>query len=111
MNKKTNAVRTKSTRDLAKFLGLTPEDAVEIEFRTKLNEKIIEVVTKDGLTHAEVAKAAGTSRTRVTAIMNRNTIDISSDLMLRVLAALGYTTKVRFMKASNAARRKAPSIP
>ena len=33
-----------------------------------------------------VARLAHTSRTRVTAILNRNTQDISTDLMLRVLA-------------------------
>jgi predicted XRE-type DNA-binding protein len=98
--KKTKPIRTKSAKDLAKFLDLDPEDAVEIEFRAKLNEKIIEVVEKEGLTHAEVAKLAKTSRTRVTAIMNHNTGDISSDLMLRILAALGYTAKVKFTKAS-----------
>ena len=37
-----------------------------------------------------------TSRTRVTAIMNRNTQDISTDLLLRVLYALGYTAKITF---------------
>jgi DNA-binding LacI/PurR family transcriptional regulator len=47
-----------------------------------------------------VARLAGTSRTRVTAILNRNTKDISTDLMLRVLYALGYTAKVRFKRAA-----------
>ncbi len=98
--KKTRPIKTRTAKDLAMVLGLSPEDAVEIEFRAKLNQKIIEVVKDEELTHAEVAKVAGTSRTRVTAIMNCNTKDISSDLMLRVLAALGYTTKARFTKAS-----------
>lgn len=98
--KKAKPIRTKSAKDLANFLDLDPEDAVEIEFRAKLNEKIIKVVEKEGLTHAGVAKLAKTSRSRVTAIMNHHTSDISSDLMLRVLAALGYTTKVSFKKAS-----------
>jgi len=41
-----------------------------------------------------------TSRSRVTAIMNRNTKDISTDLLLRVLYALGYTAKVTFKAAA-----------
>jgi len=98
--KKTKPIRTKTAKDLVKFLDLDPEDAVEIEFRATLNEKIIDVVEKEGLTHAEVAKLAKTSRTRVTAIMNHNTGDISSDLMLRILAALGYAAKVKFTKVS-----------
>ena len=98
--KKIKPIRTRSAKDLAQFLDLEPETAIEIEFRAKLNEKIIEAVEKEGLTHAEVAKLAKTSRTRITAIMNHNTSDVSSDLMLRVLAALGYTAKVKFTKAS-----------
>lgn len=100
MKKKVKTVRTKSAKDLANFLGLDAEDAVEIEFRAKLVKKIIDVVEEEGLTHAEVAKMSGTSRTRVTAILNHRTDDISSDLMVRILASLGYIAKVRFQKAS-----------
>jgi plasmid maintenance system antidote protein VapI len=59
-----------------------------------LNDKIIEVVGKKGLTHLEVARPAHNSRTRVTAILNRNTHDISTDLMLRVLGSLGVPAKL-----------------
>ena len=71
-----------------------------IELRSDLNSKIVEVVGRKGLTHAQVARLAGTSRTRVTAILNRNTKDISTDLLLRVLFALGYTAKIRFRRAA-----------
>lgn len=98
--KKVKAVKTKNVQELAKFLGLTPADGVEIEIRTDLNAKIIEVVKAKGLTHAEVAKLAHTSRTRVTALLNWNTLEISTDLMLRVLAALGYKAKITFARAS-----------
>lgn len=63
--------------------NVSPAEGMEIEFRSDLNDKIIEVVGKKGLTHSEVARLAHTSRTRVTAILNRNTHDISTDLMLR----------------------------
>jgi hypothetical protein len=45
-------------------------------------------------------RLARTSRTRVTAIMNRNTKDISTDLLLRVLYALGYTAKITLQRAA-----------
>jgi hypothetical protein len=67
-----------------------------IEFRSDLNGKIIEVVSKKELTHADVAHLAHTSRTRATAILNRNTHDISTDLMLRVLGSLGVRAKLQF---------------
>ena len=87
-------------RGLAKALGLTPVEGAEIELRSTLNSKIIDVVRKKGLTHAQVAALARTSRTRVTSILNRNTKDISTDLLLRVLYALGYTAKVTFKAAA-----------
>lgn len=98
--RKSKTIVTRTAAELAKALGLTPAEGAEIALRGELNSKIIEVVKRKGLTHAQVARLARTSRTRVTAILNRNTKDISTDLMLRVLYALGYTAKLRFEKAA-----------
>lgn len=98
--RKVKSVVARDTRELAKVLGLSPADGMEIEFRSNLNDKIIEIVTGKGLTHADVARLAQTSRTRVTAILNHNTHDISTDLMLRVLASLGIRVKVQFKNAA-----------
>jgi predicted XRE-type DNA-binding protein len=98
--KKSRVTITRNAADLAKALGLTPADGAEIALRSDLNSKIVEVVQRKGLTHAQVARLARTSRTRVTAIMNRNTKDISTDLLLRVLYSLGYTAKIKFQKAA-----------
>jgi predicted XRE-type DNA-binding protein len=98
--KKIKTIVAKDAAELAEALGLTPADAVEIEFRSDLNDKLIEIVKRHKLTHAQVAKLAGTSRTRVTALLNRNTQDISADLMLRILASLGYRAKISVSKAA-----------
>lgn len=98
--KKVKPVVARDAKELAKALGLTPADAVELEIRSALNDKIIEVVNERRLTHAQVAKLSQTSRTRVTAILNRNTHDISTDLMLRVLGSLGVQAKLKFTKAA-----------
>ena len=98
--KKTRAVGTRTAAELARALGLSPADGAEIELRSALNTKIVAAVRRKGLTHAQVARLARTSRTRVTAIMNRNTRDISTDLLLRVLYALGYTAKITFQHAA-----------
>ena len=81
-------------------LGLARADGIEFAVRSSLNTKIIDVVRAKGLTHAQVASLVGTSRSRVTAMMNRNTKDISTDLMLRVLGALGVVAKVTFGRAA-----------
>jgi len=98
--KKVKPVVARNARELAKALGLTPADGLEIEIRSELNDKIIEVVSEQGLTHSQVARLARTSRTRVTAILNRNTHDISTDLLLRILASLGVQARLQFKKAA-----------
>ena len=98
--KKVKPVVARNARELAKALGLTPADGLEIEIRSELNDKIIEVVSEQNLTHSQVARLARTSRTRVTAILNRNTHDISTDLMLRILASLGVQARLQFKKAA-----------
>jgi predicted XRE-type DNA-binding protein len=98
--KKVRPVVARNARELAKVLGLAAADGMEIEFRSDLNDKIIEVVAKKGLTHSDVARLAHTSRTRVTAILNRNTHDISTDLLLRILGSLGVQAKLQFKSAA-----------
>jgi predicted XRE-type DNA-binding protein len=98
--KKVKPVVARNARELAKALGLTPADGLEIEIRSDLNDKIIEVVKESELTHSQVARLSHTSRTRITAILNRNTHDISTDLMLRVLASLGVHARLQFKKAA-----------
>jgi predicted XRE-type DNA-binding protein len=98
--KKSKPVVTRSAVDLAKELGLTPADGAEIALRSAINSKIADAVRRKGLTHAQVARLARTSRTRVTAILNRNTKDVSTDLLLRVLYSLGYSAKITFQTAA-----------
>jgi predicted XRE-type DNA-binding protein len=98
--KKSKLIVTKTAEQLADALGLARADGAEIELRSALNTKIIDAIQRKGLTHAKVARLARTSRTRVTAIMNRNTMSISTDLLLRVLYALGYTAKITFKSAA-----------
>ena len=98
--RKPKAVVARTAGELAQVLGLNEADGIELAVRSALNTKIIEVIKRRNLTHAQVASLAGTSRTRVTAIINRNTKDISTDLMLRVLGALGVSAKIKFGRAA-----------
>ncbi|HEX4125244.1 MAG TPA: XRE family transcriptional regulator [Tepidisphaeraceae bacterium] len=100
---KIKPVTTRSADELANALGLSPADAVKMDIRRRLNDKIVDAVARSGLTHAQVASRARTSRTRLTAILNRNTHHASTDLMLRILAALGYRAKITFTRPARAA--------
>lgn len=98
MRKKNKEFVANNAHELANVLGLTASDAIEWEVRSVLNEKIIDLVNKQHVTHERLAKLAGTSRPRITALLNRRREDISTDLMFRVLAALGYVPHLSFKK-------------
>ena len=98
--KKPKPLVAKNATELAHIFGLSSTEGAEIELRSELNDKIIEIVRKTGLTHGQVAKLACTSRSRVTAILNRNTKAVSTDLMLRIIASLGYRAKITLSRAA-----------
>lgn len=91
---------TRNAKELAEYLGLDQADSIEMEFKRDLNDQIIDIVKKMKLTHEAVAKLSGSSRTRMTALLNRNTKDISLDLMMRVLSSLGYKATLKIKKAA-----------
>ena len=103
MKSKSKVIKVKTATGLASALGLSAEDGIEMELRSELNAKIIEVVKKRRLTHLQVAKLAKTSRTRMTALLNCNTKNISTSLMIRILAALGVRAKISFSTIRDAA--------
>lgn len=90
----------KDAQELAEILGLTPADGVEIEFSVELNDKIINIVKRQEITHAEVAKLTGVGRTKITSIMNRNLHEISIKTLIRVLSGLGYKVSPKISKVA-----------
>jgi predicted XRE-type DNA-binding protein len=94
------SVTVRTAEDLGRALGLSTADTAEMEFRSELTVALSKIIQAGQLTHAEIAKLAGTSRTRVTAIANGNTHGISTDVLIRVLAATGYRAEVRVKKAA-----------
>ena len=88
-------IRVKTAEDLGKALGLSAAETGEMEFRSELTLALARIIQNGKLTRAEIARKAGTSRTRVTAIANRNTQGISTDLLIRVLSAAGHKAELR----------------
>lgn len=95
---KLKVVTAKNAKELFEVIGLTEYEAADAVFRAKLNSDITGLFNKSKLTHDSLAKKVGTSRTRITALLNRSRSDISTDFMLKVLAALGYTVEPRLKK-------------
>lgn len=99
-SKRQTSVTVRTAAHLGRALGLSAADTAEMEFRSDLTVALAKIIQAGRLTHAEIAKGAGTSRTRVTAIANGNTHGVSTDVLIRVLAATGYRAEVRVKKAA-----------
>lgn len=91
---------TKTTKQLADSIGLSLADSIEWEVRYSITSKIIETVQKNKMTVTEVAKKAGTSRARITKVLKGDSLGISLDVLVKIVASLGQIVKIRFKKAA-----------
>jgi predicted XRE-type DNA-binding protein len=88
--------------ELAGALGLSSVAAKEWQVQHALLKRLKEIVRRQEITHAEIARRAGTARTRVTAILNDDLEHVSSDLLIRILASLGYRVRVSVVRSDAA---------
>lgn len=89
--------------DLAGTLGLSRTEAKDWQVQYALLNRLKEIVGKHKVTHAEIAKRSGTSRARVTAILNDDLEHVPTDLLIRVLGSLGCQVKVSVVRSRRAA--------
>jgi predicted XRE-type DNA-binding protein len=97
---KIKPILARTPEDLAKILGLPAAVAKEWRVQHALLKRLKEIVRRERITHAQIAAQAGTSRTRITAILNDDLEHVSTDLLIRVLASLGYRVKVSVTRAA-----------
>lgn len=100
---KVRAIVTGSPEELARALNLSDAESQEWRVQYALLKRLRQIVSKQGLTHAEVARLGQSSRTRVTAILNGNLENVSSDLLIRLLRGLGYRVRVSVSRIDSAA--------
>ncbi len=93
----------RTPEDLAKAMGLSAAAAKEWQVQHALLRRLKKIVHKEKLTHAEIAMGAGTSRTRITAILNDDIEHVSSDLLIRILGSLGYRVRVSVTRVDTVA--------
>jgi DNA-binding XRE family transcriptional regulator len=74
------------------WLGLTPEEELIVKTRVALTLLLKSRREAAGLTQAELGARIGTSQSRV-AFMEANRKNVSSDLLLRAIAATGATAE------------------
>ena len=100
---KTKTVTATNPDALARVLGLSAVESQEWQVQHALLKRLRRIVQEQDLTHAEVARKGGSSRTRVTSILNGNLDNVSSDLLIRLLGALGYRVRISVSRLDSAA--------
>ena len=101
--RKVKPIVAKTPEELAGTLGLSAAAAKEWQVQYALLKRLKEIARREEITHAEIARRAGTSRTRVTAILNDDLEHVSSDLLIRILASLCYRVRVSVVRSDSAA--------
>ena len=100
---KNKTVTARTPLALAKALGLSGAESYECQVQYALLKRLQQAVRDGTFTHAEIAQRAGSSRTRVTSILNGNLDNVSSDLLIRLLSATGYRVRVSVSHIDTAA--------
>jgi predicted XRE-type DNA-binding protein len=100
---KVKPIIARTPDELAVVLELSGVAVKEWQVQHTLLKRLKGIAQRQGITHAEIARRAGTSRTRVTAILNDDLDHVSTDLLIRILASLGYRVKVSVVRSDSAA--------
>jgi predicted XRE-type DNA-binding protein len=85
----------RDSKSLAKALKLPPSEGARIEMRVDLAIAISRVVERKKLTHVAAAKTAQVGRTVMTAILNGNTLHISTERLITIAQNLGLTVTLK----------------
>lgn len=86
---------SKEAKRMAEDLGLTEVDAYIMELKARLYTKSSELIKASKLTHEEIAKLIGTSRSRINRIANKGENNVSIELLLKLIAVLEGTTAIK----------------
>lgn len=84
-----------SQENLSLAFDLPRSVTAELQFKHELMDKILELVAKQRVTHETLSKKVGTSRPKITNLLNNQGVGISIEFMIRVLSALGQQAHLK----------------
>lgn len=79
---------SKEAKQMAADLGLSEIDAYIMELKSRLYTKSAELIKSSKLTHNQIAKKLGTSRSRITRIASFGENNVSIELLIKLIATL-----------------------
>lgn len=91
---KKNSKSSKQAKMLADDLGLSDVDAFMMELKAKLYKKSAQLIKESELTHEEIAKKTGTSRSRITRLANLGENSVSIEILIKLIATLEGTQAI-----------------
>ena len=93
-------MRKSSGSGLAKKLGISPARGMEAVIKAKLITAILAAITKQKVTHTQLAKDSGLPRSAVTGILSGSLQKVTIDRILRLADALNLTVDVKVKKSA-----------
>lgn len=85
---------SRSTGNVFRDLGFSPEQADHLRIRSELMAKLQAVITARGVKQAEAAEVLGVTQPRVSDLM-RGRIDLfNTEMLIEMLSKFGIRTKV-----------------
>ena len=90
-----NFVEVKGIKQLFKTFGLSEEEARKVKMRRNLFVAIKKHIQKNKWTHQKTALKAKVGRTVITAIMNGNLDNISTDKLIDIAQKIGLTVTLK----------------
>ncbi len=87
---------SKSTKKLAKDLGLSDADTYIMELKARLYLKSAQLIMSSMLSHEQIAKQIGTSRSRINRIAHHGENSVSLEILLKIITTLEGKPLIKF---------------
>jgi len=91
--KSKNLITVKNADELGEALGLAVGDIALMKYKTQISKIAVKAIEDSELSVNEIVKRSGVARSKVSAVKNGATVEVSCDLMIKIIAATG--TKLR----------------
>ena len=89
-----------SATDLAKQLNISKARGLEAVMKARLITAVLKESERRSLTHAQLSKASGLSRSTVTGILSGSLQKVTIDRVLRLVEAAGLEAEVKVCRAA-----------
>ena len=84
-----NYIVIKNAEDLGAALGLSQSDTALMKYKARLTTLAVRAIESSELTVNEIVKRSGIARSKVSAVKNGATVNVTCDLLVKIIAAAG----------------------